>query len=782
MKKFLTLLLVYLFVTSAQAAHLQGGEITWQCKSNGKYVFTLSLYRDCGGANMSQAAQFISNNAGVSISCAYVGTMDITPSCKTGTTSCTGASSGQGILQKYTYRSGEIALTGNPPVGGWEFSWNSCCRPSVISNGSASQGYFLRSNMYPYTPTGSNNPLSTGTLSNPTCYDNSPNFYEEPHLVACSNTGWKMNFKGFDQDLDSVFFSFSTPLQNSSGTPVSFSTGYSASSPLPSGTGSTAASLDSQSGTLSFTSAVSGIFTTCISMKSYRCGQLIGEVFRDMPIYIQSCTPPAGLCPSVTTAPPYILILSNAGPALNPVTNGSSDTVLYTIDASVGDSISLSLIASDSDLHPDCSSQDITIVGSGGSLSSASNYGNSSTCLFGGPCATLTSLNLGGNFTNPQINSVRLDWTIDTSHIQYTAPTQCQNFKTTYRFYFTAKDDECPINKSSHIVLDVNILDTISFFPEVVQISCAIYDSAQQQLQLNWTPNDDTSANWSYYLIERISQGTSLVSSDTVTQWSDSTFILSNFTLPQTDEIFIRSIGQYGSSPRSKFNLPVKIQKSVQTCNTAYSSGGILYTASGVYWSKGQTSAGCDSTYKLSLQLSQSVFSLQPQNDTVAVNGSAEFMVDSLFGATYSWQMDAGVGYVTLTNAGPFQGVNTHKLTVNYVQLPNNNTYFRCVRTVLPCTSTSIPATLIVVPLSIEEEAVSISIYPNPARTHLNIDCENNDEVIGMTIYDALGRVQANYQGELPRSISLGTYNSGDYRIEVKTNRGSYLRTFTVVN
>lgn len=244
MKRVLTLLLAYLFVTSAQASHLLGGEITWQCKSNGKYVFTLSFYRDCGGANMSQTAQFISNNAGVSISCAYVSTTDITPSCYTGSTACTGALSGQGIMQKYIYRSGEITLTGSPPVGGWEFTWNLCCRPSSISNGSANQGFFLRSVMYPYTPTGSNNPLSTGTVSNPTCYDNSPNFYEEPHLVACSNTGWKMNFKGFDQDLDSVFYSFATPLQGSSGTPVNFLTGYSATSPLPSGTGSTAASLD----------------------------------------------------------------------------------------------------------------------------------------------------------------------------------------------------------------------------------------------------------------------------------------------------------------------------------------------------------------------------------------------------------------------------------------------------------------------------------------------------------------------------------------------------------
>jgi hypothetical protein len=69
MKKFLTLLLAYLFVTSAQATHLQGAEITWQCKSNGKYVFTLSVYRDCGGVILPTTAQTLGNNAGVTISC-----------------------------------------------------------------------------------------------------------------------------------------------------------------------------------------------------------------------------------------------------------------------------------------------------------------------------------------------------------------------------------------------------------------------------------------------------------------------------------------------------------------------------------------------------------------------------------------------------------------------------------------------------------------------------------------------------------------------------------------
>lgn len=779
MKKLITLLLGVLFINPVQGSHLQGGEITWQCKNNGKYVFTLSLYRDCGGVSLDTTAQTLANNAGVSISCLFYNTTDITTACYTGSSSCTGAAPGQGNIQKYTYRSGEITLMGAPPVNGWEFSWNSCCRPSGISNGSANSGYYLRSKMYPFTPTGSSTSLSAGALSNPTCYDNSPNFFEEPRLIACANVEQKMNFKGFDPDLDSVHFSFAAPLGGSTGTPVNFSTGYSHTSPLPSGTGSTGATLDPQSGTLSFSSSLSGIFATCISMKSYRCGQLIGEVFRDMPIYIQSCTPPTGICSATYTSfAPTLSISSNAGPALLPKTNG--DSTHYIINAFVGDSISLDLSSSDPFINPNCSSKEITITGRGGSLSSASNYNNSNTCLFGGPCATLTSLNPGGAFTFPGINSVRFDWNIDSSHVQYTASTQCQKYKTTYRFYFTAEDDECPINQSSHVTLDVNILDTISFFPEAVQTSCAIYDSVHQQLDLFWSPNSDTSANWSHYMIERMNQGI-LVSADTIIQWADSTFTLSNFSLPQTDDLFIRSVGQYGSSPRTKFNLPLLIHDMVESCSTSYSVDGMLYTASGVYWSKGQTSAGCDSTYKLSLQLSESTFTQQPQNDTVVVNGTAEFLVDSLNGATYRWQMDAGLGYVNLTNAGPFQGVNTHKLTVNYVQLPNNNTYFRCIRTVLPCTSISNPVILTVLPLSIEEQDISISVYPNPARDQLNLDFENIDDIMGMIIYDELGREQAKYLNELPSSVNLSNYTSGNYRIEVRTKKGIYVKAFTIV-
>lgn len=265
MKKLLLTLALGLFAFQANASHLLGGEIIWKCKPNGKYQFTLVVYRDCGGITISTTPQTLANNAGVSITCNYVSTTDVVPACYTGTTSCSGATSGQGRMQKYVFRSGDITLTGTPPAGGWYFTWNSCCRPGSISNGPSNQGYLLRAVMFPYTPPGSTTPLSAGTTGNPTCFDNSPNFLEDPQVISCTNVDVIYNNLGYDPDLDSLYYDWASPLQGSSwpGSSVTFSSGYSASSPLPSGTGSTPAAINGETGEITFKSAQAGSWATC---------------------------------------------------------------------------------------------------------------------------------------------------------------------------------------------------------------------------------------------------------------------------------------------------------------------------------------------------------------------------------------------------------------------------------------------------------------------------------------------------------------------------------------
>ena len=135
MRLKLALLLFLLCAGTAKATHLMGGEITWECRPNGKYRFTLVLYRDCGGINLPTSSQTLGTNCGTAITCNYVTTVDVVPSCYTGTTSCAGATSGSGKMQKYIYRSGDVQLTGTPPASGWYFTWIAVVvlRPFLIS-------------------------------------------------------------------------------------------------------------------------------------------------------------------------------------------------------------------------------------------------------------------------------------------------------------------------------------------------------------------------------------------------------------------------------------------------------------------------------------------------------------------------------------------------------------------------------------------------------------------------------------------------------------------------
>ena len=48
LKRLFVVIALTLFSVQGSASHLLGGEIIWRCKPNGKYQFTLVLYRDCG--------------------------------------------------------------------------------------------------------------------------------------------------------------------------------------------------------------------------------------------------------------------------------------------------------------------------------------------------------------------------------------------------------------------------------------------------------------------------------------------------------------------------------------------------------------------------------------------------------------------------------------------------------------------------------------------------------------------------------------------------------------
>ena len=530
-KKILLVLFVILSF-QANATHLLGGEISWECRPNGKFRFTLVLYRDCGSSvTLPTTAQTLSTNCGTAISCSYVSTTDVVPSCYTGTVSCSSSSiSGLGRMQKYVYQSSDIQLYGSPPVSGWYFTWSSCCRPSSVSNvtNAGSANYMLRAIMYPYIQPGNSVSDSMTVNGVASCYDSSPNFLEDPKVVACTNTDMSLNLLGYDTNVDSLVYSWSYPWDatsfssNSSTNSVNFATGYSHDSPLPSTGTSTGAFLDSATGEISFNSALSGSWATCVQIEEWRNGQLIGAVYRDLPIFTLACTPPTGLCSSgYVSSAPYIHITLDSSLlnqlVLVPVVNSAGDTNQYNLNVGVDDSIILKIIAADPWPNPSCHSQNITLEPRGGNLSSASNYSNSNTCLFNPPCATITSLNTSSSFTSTAINESVFNWKIDTAHFSYGGLEPSKS----YEFYFTASDDECPVNKSRTVKLVVNIQTDVPSPPNITNY-CA--PSTGSGILLEWTPSVDTGSSWGYYLIHHLDTSGSSSILDTVFPWNTSSY------------------------------------------------------------------------------------------------------------------------------------------------------------------------------------------------------------------------------------------------------------------
>ena len=114
----------------------------------------------------------------------------------------------------------------------------------------------------------------------------------------------------------------------------------------------------------------------------------------------------------------------------------------------------------------------------------------------------------------------------------------------------------------------------------------------------------------------------------------------------------------------------------------------------------------------------------EPVAETVSSGHNAIFTVSSSISSpNYQWQQDAGIGYINLSNSGPYSGVNTNTLMITGVTSTMNNYHYRCYGyNESFCSDTSSGATLTyttgvgsIVPKSETE------IYPNPANNSISI-------------------------------------------------------------
>lgn len=495
MKKWFLILCVISFINEIQASHLMGGDITWECIKNGSnaglYVFTVKVYRDCQGIPVSiTGIDLITHNIPSisSIFLNHISSNDLSPACDVingpnlqfscGGTNISGAGNGNGAVEEHIFRSDTISIDGSPDSNGWHFTWSSCCRNNNITNGLANTGFTLRAVMYPYTD-------SLGIIypNNNNCYDSSPKFYEKPRTIlevgngydplAFAN-GFTYSHNAFDEEQDSISYEWGQPIDdnvydflNPNANALIFSFPYSYLNPI------NGINLNSITGRTSYPADQQGNYVTCTKVSAFKCGQLVTEIFREIQIVL---IPPTCNLGDTTNGNIGADTLCNIRPLVQPPFYYPSFSSTYQWDTLVhcGDTVSFDFIATDNDVYPNGTQQNLLFEVSGGQFY---NYNNGSACQ-NPPCATFEELNTGATppFTTSNGSGTGyFEWITSCNHIV----NSCSGLQpTVYTFVIKVTDDFCPApaieNTAQVISITVYPSCDIKANPIVTQPLCGL--------------------------------------------------------------------------------------------------------------------------------------------------------------------------------------------------------------------------------------------------------------------------------------------------------------------
>ena len=478
----LFIFLFWSFYTPLFASHVMGGEITWRCGGNGGYIFELVFYRDCNGAEVNTVSENLRvwNHPSISnITVNYISRSDISPTCTQVSggplpLDCgAGSNGGNGIgaTEKVIYRSSEIMLSGTPPSQGWIFTYENFARSNAVTNltNPATYGMTISATMFAVGP-------------NAGCLDNSPQFLQAPYFVSCVGEPFVYNMNAIDPDLDSLYIEFVAPLNNfPQGTfnppinpaPVPFDPGFSFQSPTPSATvsaGSVPAQLNSQNGELSFNSTLQGNFVVKIRVSSYRLGQLIAQVEREMQLIVVACQ-------------------ANNAPVFTPPFSGSFTT---TVDA--GTLVNFNLQATDNGFLQNGTAQSVSITATGPMF--GTNYTAATGCGIE-PCAFTTGLPATGV---GQAN-VPFTWQTDCAHLINAYGIAAETIP--YYFVFKAQDNYCQVPKVTYATVQINVRN-----PGIIAapaLNCIGYSNGN--FVLSWNVVQNTQNTFVAYQIYSLQNG-----------------------------------------------------------------------------------------------------------------------------------------------------------------------------------------------------------------------------------------------------------------------------------
>ncbi len=265
----------------ALATHLAGSDISYTCLGGNSYRIDLTFYRDCLGtvAPPSVIIDFHSNSCNIHFTDALLPAngsgQEITYPCPGLTTSCDDSTSINPGLQQFKY-SGIINFPIQCPD--WIISWQYCCRNCDITTLVVPQPCVQGSNPGMYI---------NATLDNLNfpC-NNSPYFTNNPIVFVCTNQNFTYNHGAVDPDGDSLVYSLVDPL-DSVNQPVTWQPTYSATQPIHS---SPLLTINPQTGDIVMTPTSQEVGVLSVLVEEFRDGVKIGQVVRDMEIYVRNCS------------------------------------------------------------------------------------------------------------------------------------------------------------------------------------------------------------------------------------------------------------------------------------------------------------------------------------------------------------------------------------------------------------------------------------------------------------------------------------------------------------
>ncbi|MFK8005745.1 MAG: PKD domain-containing protein [Saprospiraceae bacterium] len=320
MKKLTIIIISFLALFSAEAAHIIGGEITYVCLGGNQYEFTMKIYRDCG----STGALFDSAPGSTTIGTVTVyedgstveydldptipgtsGVVQLNPPTITNippdvSNPCLiipdDVCVEEGIYQ-FT-----LTLPTNPKS--YHIVYQRCCRNNSINNiilpGDTGATYSIE-----LTPEAQQ--TSTG------CVNNSPTFNNFPPIIICANEPINFDHSASDSDGDQLVYKFCSPKTGGGtdgvmGGDANAFTGVAPNPDAPppyqnitfvSGTygplnpmgGNPQVSIDAATGLITGIPNTLGQFVVGVCVEEYRNGVLLSVVKRDFQFNVENCEP-----------------------------------------------------------------------------------------------------------------------------------------------------------------------------------------------------------------------------------------------------------------------------------------------------------------------------------------------------------------------------------------------------------------------------------------------------------------------------------------------------------